>query len=659
MENAYLLMVALMISWCFMAVKTARLLPFNSPNPVLKETAASPLWRDSLFWLTLALTVFAIAPFMLPGYFWGANDARHHVYFLFEFDRVVQDGIWWPRWSPDFAFGYGYPFFNIYGPFSHFVAELLLHFLHFSYTGAIETVFGLSILGSAAAMYAYVRSWLGRPAGVIAALAYVYMPYHLLNLYVRANLAESMAFVWLPLCLWTVRQAIVRPAYRWVVGAAISYAGLMLTSNLVAVLFTPLLGLYLLVLVCIETALKNANTVRLSVALHVWLWVRSAFVPGLGLVAGFALSTIFWLPALLEYKYVRVDQWFNLRYDFHGHFVYFFQLFSPRWGFGTSIIGPNDPIGFQVGAIPLLFAMLGVMLTWKNAGRLRWEIVCLIVAAVLATVVGLQWAAPLWDLPLIKSILRSAQFPWRWFSITSLCLSILAGLIAHRQTRLPDQLNLPLLALIGLILLGSYPYLRVEIRESAEGPVSLAGLMRFQQSSDEMTGSTLWAKEIPQWSPMADEYIRQADAGGPVQPVTTIIDYANPRYPLDYKTFALKSVAHNTVMEEVYFYNTREQEQRIVFNQFYYPGWHAYLLAKEHGQPIRRLTVIPEETGSLGRMTVPVPKGEGHIVLRYEDTPPRVIGKYVSLATAILLLIGTLWSIRSQWVPLPLRSPAE
>ena len=82
-----------------------------------------PLWRDPLFWLTIGLSIFAIAPLLQPGYFWGANDARHHVYFLFEYDRVVQDGIWWPRWSPDFAFGYGYPFFNIYGPLSHFLAD--------------------------------------------------------------------------------------------------------------------------------------------------------------------------------------------------------------------------------------------------------------------------------------------------------------------------------------------------------------------------------------------------------------------------------------------------------------------------------------------------------------------------------------------------------
>jgi hypothetical protein len=628
-----------------------------SRNVFLSSPAHVPLWRDGLFWLTLALTSFAIAPFMLPGYFWGANDARHHVYFLFEFDRVVQDGIWWPRWSPDFAFGYGYPFFNIYGPFSHFVAELLLHFFHFSYTGAIETVFGLSIVGSAAAMYIYVRSWLGRPAGVIAALAYVYIPYHLLNLYVRANLAESMAFVWLPLCLWTVRQTIIQPAYRWVVGVALGYAGLMLTSNLVIVLFTPLLGLYLVVLVFVYATSEDANDGRQALRRHIWLWVRRAFVPGLGLLAGVGLSAIFWLPVLLEYKDVRVDQWFDVRYDFHGHFVYFFQLFSPRWGFGTSIVGPNDPIGFQIGSVPAVFAVLGVMMVWKSAERLRWEIACLLLAAVVATVVGIQWAAPLWDLPLLKSILRSAQFPWRWFSITALCISILAGLVARWQARVTDQLNLPLLAMIGLILLGSYPYLRVEIREPAEGPVSLAGLMRFQQSSDEMTGSTRWTKEIPKWSPLADEYIRQDKAGGPVKPVTTIVDYANRRYPLD-KTFQLGSVAHNTVMEEVYFYNQRDNEQRIVFNQFYYPGWHAYLLAGEHGKPLRQLDIIPEETGTLGRMTVPVPQGDGYVLLRFEDTPPRVIGKYISLATAALLLIGVLWSDRSRWVRATARIPA-
>jgi hypothetical protein len=599
-----------------------------------QNTDARPevrLWQDLFFWLTLALTAFAVAPFLLPGYFWGANDARHHVYFLFEYLRLVEDGIWWPRWSPDFAFGYGYPFFNIYGPFSHFLAALLVRFAGFGYTGAIEAVFVLSILGSAAAMYGFVRTWAGRYAAVLAALVYVYVPYHLLNLYVRANLAESMAFVWLPLCLWGVRAAILRPGFWPVVGCAVSYAGLMVTSNLVIVLFTPLLGLYLLVLAWVyaEPAAPRFWT-------HVGAAIRRGLPAALGLLAGLGLSAVFWLPMALERQYVRVDQWYDGRYDFRGHFVYFFQLFSPRWGYGVSTVGPDDPIGFQLGPVPLLLVAVGVYLVWRQAGRLRWELAVFLAAGVVATLLSLQWAAPLWELPVIGSVLGFAQFPWRWLSITALCLGVLGGLPLY-GARDPARGGIPLalVALAAVVVMGSYGLLRVEISEPAEGPVGLAALMRFQQSSDEMTGSTAWVKEIPTWSPMADEYITKERAGEPVTPVASMVDYTTLNYNQE-TGFVVNSEARTTISEEVWYWSPLEG-RRIVFNHFYYPGWNAYLLDGRHGTPVQKLPIIPEEEGTLGRMTVPVPAGEGYVLLRFEDTPPRTVGRIISLATAAVL----------------------
>ncbi len=610
-----------------------------------------PLWRDGLFWFTLALTIFAVAPFLQPGYFWGANDARHHVYFLFEFDRLVQDGIWWPRWSPDFAFGYGYPFFNIYGPFSHLIGELLHHFLGLDFVAAIKAVFGISIVASAAAMYAFVRTWGGRQAAVIAALVYVYVPYHLLNLYVRANLAESMALAWLPLCLLTVRQATLLGTWPWIAATAFCYAGLMLTSNLVIVLFTPLLGVYLLVLVSLYAMPDSTTDLSLPLGVRFWPWVRRALAPVVGLLLGLGLSAIFWLPMLLERQYVRVDQWFDGRYSFSGNFVYFYQLFRPLWGFGISQPGPDDQISFQIGAIALTLAVLGVVLTWDRLGKVRWEMAVFIVAGLVSVFVALTWSEPLWTLPIVGTILGFAQFPWRWFSIAALCVSILSGLILHPVLAFPRRgMSLGLVTLVALVILGSYPFLRIEITEPAEGPVSLAGLMRFQQSSDEMTGSTAWVSEIPTWSPMADYYISQDKAGGPVEPVTTKVDYGNTQYPIDNETLAVGSITHNTVQEEIYFFNQRTDEQRIVFNHFYYPGWRAYLLDGEGGVPVEELPIIPEETGTLGRMTVPLPQGEGYLRLEYGDTPPRTIGQLISLATLfgmLLLSISAIWRGRN------------
>ena len=49
---------------------------------------------------------------------------------------------------------------------------------------------------------------------------------------------------------------------------------------------------------------------------------------------------------------------------------------------------------------------------------------------------------------------------------------------------------------------------------------------------------------------------------------------------------------------------------------------------------------MPETTGTLGRMTVDVPPGEGYLLLVYEDTPPRTMGGAISLATLVVLVVA-------------------
>ena len=103
-------------------------------------------------------------------------------------------------------------------------------------------------------------------------------------------------------------------------------------------------------------------------------------------------------------------------------------------------------------------------------------------------------------------------------------MSALAGLpLVGAVDNNRHGLSLGLVGLVAVILLSAYPMLRVEIREPAEGPVGLAALMRFQQSSDEMTGSTAWTKEIPTWSGMATDYITLERDGKPVIPTSTLI----------------------------------------------------------------------------------------------------------------------------------------
>ena len=74
-------------------------------------------------------------------------------------------------------------------------------------------------------MYGFVRSWLGRNAGLVAAVAYMAIPYHLVDVYVRAALAESVALVFLPLALWGFRETVRRPRLAAILGAGVRLRG--------------------------------------------------------------------------------------------------------------------------------------------------------------------------------------------------------------------------------------------------------------------------------------------------------------------------------------------------------------------------------------------------------------------------------------------------
>jgi hypothetical protein len=596
--------------------------------------------------LILLLGLVVIAPLFQPGYFWGAHDARHDAYFIFQYDNAVQDGIWLPSWGPDWAFGYGYPFWIVYGPLATFVGELFHHFGGLGFEESVKAVLGLSVLLSGLAMYGFVRSWLGRNAGLVAAVAYMAIPYHLVDVYVRAAMAESVALIFLPLALWGFRETVMRPRLAAIIGAAFAYAAIMWTSNLVALVFTPGLALYVFVLWLwrVRDERRKTDDRRPTTddqgpipVIRPLLFAAVAFALGLG------LSAAFFIPALIEQRYINQTQWFGKYYDPFQHFVYFFQLLNPAWGFGISQPGPDDiaqgAMSYQLGAAATLLSLIALLLAGRQPPGRRREIWFWSAWAAVSIFLTLGVSAFAWR---YVPIVRFAQFPWRYLMLAILPLSILPGsLIADCGLRIASSsiggtLGVrnrlwPALILAILLLLSSAAYFKVEMREPTkeQGPVSMAALMRFQRTSDEMTGVTTWVDptRIPNWSPLADEW----EAG---RNVVTRADYS--RIPQD-KTLAVNAEGMGSQHDQIWYY-AEAPDQMITFNRFWYPGWNAYLLDGKDGKPIQRLEVRREE-GPLARVVVPVPPGQGYILLRFEDTPLRATAKAITLGTLAVIVV--------------------
>ncbi|TMC56861.1 MAG: hypothetical protein E6J26_06865, partial [Chloroflexi bacterium] len=557
--------------------------------------------------LTL-LSAFAVGPLLAPGYFWGAHDARHSVYFLFEFNRAIGDGVWYPRWMPDFTFGYGYPFFNINSPLAYYLGEAFLK-LGLDYVTATKIVFGLAVVLSGWAMYGFVRGRINERAALIAALVYVYAPYHLLDVYVRGALAETVALAVLPLCLWAFAETVERRRSAAVIGAGISYAALTLAHSGLALLFSLMLAAYLLMLLVltVHRAQPLNRLTGSSIVPLIGHVIHVGLAPLLGLLLGIGLSAIYLLPSLTELGSVRTDQYLTGTserfgyYDYHEHFSEFFQLFSPHWGYGLSQPGPHDDLSLQLGAAATLLALFSIVVVVRQV-KWRASLTFFQVGTLALAFMMLPQSTLLWDhLPLVAF----AQFPWRLLALAALTMAPLAGSVLADFTAVEDKvriLDMPTALLATLVLFSSLPYTTAQIIEPVEGPVSCGGLMKFEHNAGELTGSTAWVRTIPTWGPLADVYLND-------EAPSTQVDYAS--LPVG---IVVDSRGHSSIHDEVWVH--AESDGRITFDRFMYPGWRAYLLDREHGQPIQALPVEPR--GELGLLSVTVPRGEHFLLLRFE-----------------------------------------
>ena len=152
---------------------------------------------DPYPWLVLLFCLFAVLPLAGPDYFFGTHDGLHSVFFLTEFDAAIRDGVWYPGWGTDHALGYGYPSFVYYSPLAYYAAEAF-HLLGAGMVASVKWIWALSTFGAGLAMYALARTLLDRKRALLAAVVYVYVPYHLVNAYVRGDLREYASLAWLP-----------------------------------------------------------------------------------------------------------------------------------------------------------------------------------------------------------------------------------------------------------------------------------------------------------------------------------------------------------------------------------------------------------------------------------------------------------------------------
>lgn len=597
---------------------------------------------DSNIWLILALSIFAWGPLLTPAYFFNAHDAKHSVFFLVEFDQTFRDGSLWPRWAPDFSFGYGYPLFNLYAPLAFYAAEIV-HLTGFGFTAAVKTVYILATLGAGLGMYGFVRRLYGPAAGFLAAVCYMYIPFHLVEIYVRSAYAEFVSLALAPFLFWAFTELVAAPSRRWLAAAGFVYGLLALTHHTSFFTFTPFLMIYIIYLITAKLYTNPPSQISHSKSKTCAEQSRSIqnlkskitpiLYPAAAGILGLALAAIYLIPMLTELQFVKLEQWTSGSYNYLQHFVYFSQFLSPEWGYGYAGVGLLDDFSFQLGLVPIVLLTFALVLSLLYQYPHKNTALFFIVSTLAAILMMSPLAEPLWQVVPIASLV---QFPWRLLTITTFTMSVAAGaLIAglnYQLTMSNEQLtinneqlihnsqftihHLPfsfvyLLSLVTILASFSYTLPQyTDIPAWAETP--LAVINWDKGSVVDRVGMVSVTDEQPQTSPMESQYLN----GEPLITAGIITGEGTVNLLHHGGASDIVEVQANTpVTLQFYTYN--------------YPGWQVTL----NNQPIPHRYEPP-----YGLITVDLPPGRHTVTLQMGHTPPRIAGTIISTLAFFIIL---------------------
>src|SRR5512142_1405319 len=145
--------------------------PSRRPSPWSLITRTAKQWGSVGHWSLILIGLILVAP-LLQSSPLCTDDGALHVYRTVALDRALHDGLLYPRWFPDLAFGYGFPFFNYREPLGYYAVEAL-HLIGLNIALALNLVLAGSVVFGGLAMAGWVGDIFDRRAGLVAGLVYM------------------------------------------------------------------------------------------------------------------------------------------------------------------------------------------------------------------------------------------------------------------------------------------------------------------------------------------------------------------------------------------------------------------------------------------------------------------------------------------------------
>jgi hypothetical protein len=539
-------------------------------------------------------------------------DLPYHVSEAELFYEGLKAGSAYPIWLAGANKGFGAPVTAYYPPGTYYLMSGF-YFLFKDWTMATLGAYLLMMICSAAAMYLYARHWFSRAGAVFAMVAYIVIPFHLYELYVRGTFGELGTYIWMPLLLlftdrifrWGPAPGLVTgpegealPAPNHSAGAGSRRAGVMLNIAGLALCYGASLWTHVPSIHPFSLAL-GIYIVILGVANRDW---KGVLYCGVSIALALGLSAAYWYPAL-----AGRDLIFPGFIDpdlYHKSYV-----FSPDF-YSDSLIWVFNLVSIIVCAAILLAA------TRRNqvdSNPLRSQVVFWAVMGCFASFMATSYSYQIGRrIPMISIGHR----PFRMLMITALIAALLVGACGHvasaaRSTGRKHGRLLSGIAVAVLLITIGFSIVRVIAPVHLTPTEDLSEIMPRTAFDPDPNDLNLvvprTVRIVSTYDNLDDvplsEPAKLADGHGEVT-----IDKWDPE--------------HRELLVEL------TESDRLSIRTFNFPGWTATV----DGHQARLGT-----GAELGEMFLDLEAGSHAITLEFLETPVRRRGKLLNLAALIVV----------------------
>lgn len=386
------------------------------------------------YFLCLLLLIFLIPSFMSltrAGFFTMYDDMQ--VIRLHQMDLCFKDRQIPCRWVPDLGYGYGYPLFQYYAPLPYYVMELT-HLAGFSFIGSVKIGFILSILLSGYIFFFFLRKIFPSSVAFLGSLLYVYIPIRAADIYVRGAMGEAWGFVTTPLIFYSFEKFLNKRNYFSMIFLSVSFFLFLISHNLTILMMFPFFVLWIIARVLnVENRFEVFKKTLVSLGLGVFL-------------AGFYV-----VPLIFEKDLVHLETLTQGYFDYNAHFASLRQLFfSFHWGYGPSILGPNDEVSLSSGPLQILLSFCALLfsLIFKNR-KIKLASFGLFLILTLSLFLSHQRSVFIWQR---VEFLKYLQFPWRFLVLSAFVSSVLSSFLFSFSDNKKTKFILPLICILVLVI---------------------------------------------------------------------------------------------------------------------------------------------------------------------------------------------------------------